>query len=226
NEQIAQNRFEYAVKMYSEKDPATALDMLKSIVESYPDTNVAEAARAEIAKIEKLTADQELGKLEQKAAQLAAQANQRMEAEQYAEAAELYRRILNQYPQTPTATSVKPRLDEAELLVGNESEREFHRIQKNLERKTYEQTIDLLQNFLMKYPNSGRSEDAKKLLDENRANKNIADNLYNFGHTYFEEQKYDLALGRYEKLLKEHPRSRWTSFAKREYEETLRKLGK
>ncbi|MBI5118777.1 tetratricopeptide repeat protein [Candidatus Poribacteria bacterium] len=226
NEQVAQTRLEHAVKMYSEGDRPVAEDILKSIVDNYPDTKAAEAARAEIARIEQTIADQELGKLEQKAAQLAEQANKRMELEQYAEAAELYRRILNQYPQTPTATSVKPRLAEAEVFASNESEREFRRISKGLENKTYEQAIDLFQSFLMKYSTSSRAEEAKKLLDDNRNNKNIADNLYNFGHTYFEEQKYDLALGRFEKLIKEHPRSRWVSFAKREYDETLRKLKK
>lgn len=224
NEQLSQQRFEHALTMYSEGNRATALDLLKSIVESYPETNAAEQARVEITKIEKAIADQELKRLDEEASRLAGQANRRMESEQYAEAVEMYREIMSRYPQTPTATTIRPKLKEAELLASDPSEREFRKIQKEFQANTYEESIALLQDFLAKYPDSNRADEAKGLLDENQASKRTADSLYNFGRTYFEEQKYNVAVGRYGKLINEYPRSRWIPQAKKEYEETLEKL--
>ena len=77
---------------------------------------------------------------------------------------------------------------------------------------------------MWEYPNSDRAKEAKELLAENEANKRVADSLYTFGRTYFDEQKHNLALGRYGKLLNDYPRSRWIPQAKKEYEESFEKL--
>ncbi|RJP74087.1 MAG: hypothetical protein C4532_03140 [Candidatus Abyssobacteria bacterium SURF_17] len=224
NEALSQQRFEHAMKMYSEDNRATALDLLKSIVENYPDTKAAEQAGAEIAKIERAVADQEMKRLDELASELAAQAEQKMEAEQYADAAGLYREILSKYSTTPTASAAQSRLQEAELLARDPAEREFRTIQKALEAGTYEELIALLQEFLAEYPESDRTEEAATLLAESERKKKVADSLYQFGHAYFEEGKYNLAVGRYEKLINEHPKSQWISQAEQEYDEALRML--
>jgi outer membrane protein assembly factor BamD (BamD/ComL family) len=64
------------------------------------------------------------------------------------------------------------------------------------------------------------------MLQEDTTNKTIADSLYTFGRAYMAEQKYSLALGRYDKLIKEHPRSQWIPQARKDYEEALQKLQK
>lgn len=224
NEQLARQRLDHALQMYSEGNRVTALDLLKSIVESYPQTRAAEEARAEIAKIEKAVADQRLRRLEEEASHLAEEAEQRMQSEQYGEAVSIYRDILSRYQQTPTASAVKSRLQEAELLASDPSEREFRRLKDSLQNLTYEESISALRDFTVKYPQSGRVAEARALLDENQTHKNAADSLYNFGHAYFEEGKYSVALGRYDKLIKEFPRSRWIPQAQKEYEQTLEEL--
>jgi outer membrane protein assembly factor BamD (BamD/ComL family) len=119
---------------------------------------------------------------------------------------------------------VKSRLQEAELLASDPSEREFRRLKDSLQNLTYEESISALRDFTVKYPQSGRVAEARALLDENQTHKNAADSLYNFGHAYFEEGKYSVALGRYDKLIKEFPRSRWIPQAQKEYEQTLEEL--
>ena len=224
NEQRAQTRFDHALKMYSEGDRVTAMDLLSSVVDSYPDTNAARLARVEIAKIQTAIADQRMKKLDEEASRLAQQAEAHAEAEEYAEAIALYTEILSSYGQTPTATSVRPKLKDTELLANHPSEREFRKILRQIETETYENSIVLLQDFLTHFPDSDRDREARELLTENESNKRIADSLYNFGRTYFDEQKYNLAFGRYGKLLNDYPRSRWTPQAKKEYEESFEKL--
>jgi TolA-binding protein len=62
------------------------------------------------------------------------------------------------------------------------------------------------------------------MLQENQAGKLVADGLFTFGSAYFSERKYKLALGRYEKLIKEHPRSQWVPQARNDSEIALEKL--
>jgi tetratricopeptide (TPR) repeat protein len=224
NEQLAQTRFEHALEMYSEGERVTAIDLLTSVVNGYPETDAARLARVEIAKIQKVIADQRMKKLDEEASQLARKADAHMESEAYTQAVTLYTEILNSYSNTPTATSVRPKLKDAELLANHPYEREFRKVREQLETETYESAIALLQDYLKKYPNSDRDKDVKLLLNENVTQKSIADSLYNFGRTYFEEEKYNLALGRYGKLLNEYPRSRWIAQAKEQYEESLEKL--
>ncbi|GAB4340123.1 MAG: hypothetical protein Kow0099_15800 [Candidatus Abyssubacteria bacterium] len=224
SEQLARQRLDHALQMYSEGNRVTALDLLKSIVESYPQTAAAEEARAEIAKMEQAIAEQQLRKLEEEAARLANKAEQLIQSEQYAEAVAVYRDIVSRYQHTPTAAAVKSKLREAELLASDPSEREFRSLKQSLESLTYEESISRLRDFLAKFPQSGRAAEAEALLNENQNHKNAADSLYNFGHAYFEEERYSVALGRYDKLIKEHPRSRWIPQAQKEYEQTLEKL--
>ena len=136
----------------------------------------------------------------------------------------MYRKIANEYPQTPTSAATKSRFERADLFARDPSEREFHRIEKELETKTYAETIASLQTFLRKYPASARAAEARDLLEENRKQNRTADNLFNFGRAYFEDGKYEIALGRYRKLIKDYPRSRWILEAREDYEETIRKL--
>ena len=224
NEEMAQKRFEHAVRMYSEGDRVTALQLFESVAEGFPETEAAEKARAEIATNEKRIADENLHRLETEASELTAQADQLLEAERYEEAAELYRKIANEYPQTPTSAATKSRFEKADLLARDPSEREFHRIEKELETKTYAETIASLQTFLGKFPANARAAEARELLEENRKRKRDADNLFNFGRAYFEDGKYETALGRFRKLVKDYPRSRWIPQAREKYEETIRKL--
>jgi TolA-binding protein len=224
NEEMAQKRFEHAVKMQSEGNRVTALQLFESVVEEFPETEAAEKARAETARNEKRIADENLQKLEAEASELASQAEQLLEAERYEEAAELYRKIANEYPQTPTSAATKSGLEKADLLARDPSEREFHRIEKELETKTYAETIASLQTFLGKFPANARAAEARELLKENQRAKQTADTLFNFGRAYFEDGKYEVALGRYRKLVKDYPRSRWISQAREKYEETIRKL--
>lgn len=224
NEQLARQRLDHALNMYAEGDHATALDLLRSVMESYPDTGAAVQARAEAAKIEKGITNQELRKSEEKASQLARQAEEQMESEQYDNAAALYRQIMDQYPQTPTASAVRSKLEEAELLAKDPSERAYRRLLARLDQTTYEEAISLIRDFMTQYPSSARLREAESLLQENQSSKSVADSLHNFGQSYFEEGRYALAAGRYQKLIDEYPRSRWIPKAKRDLETTLEKL--
>ena len=224
NEQSAATRFEHAMGMNDEGDQATALDLLKSVVSTYPKTETAKQARAEIARIEKAAADEEASVLDREASQLAAQADQLMESEKYSEAARLYERIAADYSKTPTAAATKAQLEEARLLSEDTSESEFRKLQKKIETKTYAESVALLQDFIKKYPKSNRISDVVTLQDENRTNERDADSIYNFGRAYFEDNKYDAALRRYRELINEYPRSRWISQAKEEYQKTLEQL--
>jgi TolA-binding protein len=210
--------------MYSEGDRITALQLFGSVVEGFPETEAAEKARAEIAKNEKRIADENLQRLETEASELAARADQLLETERYEEAAELYRKIANEYPQTPTSATTKSRLEKADLLARDPSEREFHHIEKELETKTYAETIASLRTFLRKFPANARAAEARDLLEENRKQKRTADNLFNFGRAYLKDGKYETARGRFGKLVKDYPRSRWIPEAREKYEETIRKL--
>jgi len=224
NEQSAKTRFEHAMRMDNEGDQATALDLLKSVVSAYPKTRTAKQARAEVARIEKTAADEELRELDQEASQLAAQAYQLMESEKYDEAAKLYERIAVDYSQTPTAAATMTNYEEAQLLSKDASESEFRKLQREIETKTYAKSVALLQEFINKYPESNRMSDAIALREENRTNERDADSLYNFGKAYFEDRKYDAALRRYGKLINEYPRSRWISQAKEQHQKTLEQL--
>lgn len=224
NEDIARRRLDHALQLSSGGNQTAALDLLRSIVDGYPGTESADLAKKEVEKIENVLANQRLKQQDQEASLLAHNAEKYMTAADYDKAAELYGRIVTQYSDTPTAASVRSAYEEAQLLATDPSERGFRKIQQNLADRNYEQTIDELQDFLGQYPNSKRFEDAKAMLQENITNKSIADGLYNFGRAYMAEQKYSLALGRYEKLIKEHPRSQWIPQAKKDYEEALEKL--
>jgi outer membrane protein assembly factor BamD (BamD/ComL family) len=100
----------------------------------------------------------------------------------------------------------------------------FYRIQRDIGLKTYQESIALLRKFLGHFPDSGRRDEAMEMLAENQKDKRDADNLYNFGRAHFQEGKYRIALGRYETLIREYPRSRWLPQAKRENREALERL--
>jgi len=224
NEQAAQNRYEHAVKMFADGDEATALELLRSVVEGFPETESAKKAGAMIASNEKRMAAENLRKLEGEARELVAQAERLIETERYGEALQLYRRVVDEYSLTTIFADAETGLDRAEKLVSDPSEREFHRIQKSLDTKTYEESIELLGSFLGKYPTSARIAEASDLLDENTRRKRTADNLYNFGRAYLDDGKYEIALGRYNKLIKDYSRSRWVPQARKEYEEAFENL--
>ena len=82
----------------------------------------------------------------------------------------------------------------------------------------------MLEDLLEQFTGSSRSDEIMDLIAENKKNKRDADNLYNFGRAHFEEQNYRIALGRYEKLIREYPRSRWIPQAKQENKEALERL--
>ena len=67
--------------MYSDGDRVTAMDLLTSVMEGYPETNAARLARVETAKMQRAMADQRMKKLEQEASQLAQRADGRVESE-------------------------------------------------------------------------------------------------------------------------------------------------
>ena len=108
--------------------------------------------------------------------------------------------------------------------MNDPSEREFRRIRKELETVTYEESIQKLQGFLGRYPAAGRAAEARELQDEYTQSKRTADTLYIFGRAYFKDGKFEVALGRYKKLLQDYPRSRWIPQALKEYEEILGKF--
>ncbi len=224
NESAALQRYEHAIGMFADGDEATALALLRSIVESFPEAETAEKASVMIASNEDRIAAEDLQKLDAEARRLVAEADQLVGAEQYAEALQLYRKVVRKYPKSPTAADAKLSLANVETLVSDPSERAFRRIQKDLEAKTYEESIALLEGFLGEHPTSARVVEARKLLDENSKHRRTADNLYNFGRAYFEDEKYEVALGRFSKLLKDYSRSRWVPQARKEYEETLGNL--
>jgi tetratricopeptide (TPR) repeat protein len=224
NEEAARGRFDHAMEMLAGGDRATGLDLLKSIVDSYPETEVAAKAKTEAARVESEIVQETMRRHDGEAARIAAQAGTLMDSERYEEALALYRRIESDYSDTPTATSIMPRMQEATVLAGDPSEREFRRIEKDVDSKTYEKAIDLLRAFLREYPDSERAEEAEQLLNENQRNKNAADSLYTFGHAYFVDEKYNNALRQFRTLIDDYPRSRWVSQAEKEYDETLRKM--
>lgn len=224
NEAAAREKYELAMSLYSEGDRAASAELLKSIIDDYPETTLAKHARTESSKIGEEIADEESRRREAEASTLAVEAERGMEAEQYGEAAELYREIIAEYPGTLTASSIKPKLERVELIISDASELAFYEIQKELEAKTYEEVILELKDFLEQYPDSARTDQIKELLAENQRKKGEADTLYNFGRAYFEDGKYRSALGRYEKLIAEYPRSRWISRAKQENREALKRL--
>jgi len=223
-EGAAQRRYEHADQMYIDGDEATAVEFLRSIIENYPETEAANKAADKITAHEERIAAENMERRDGLARELVAQADRLMEAEEYGEALQLYLRALDEYPETPTAAAAKVGLKRAETLTSDPSERAFVKIQKDLKTKTYEESVAMLRNFLGKYPETGHSEEAKKLLEENTKQKRTADNLHNFGRAYFEDGKYEVALGRYSKLIKEYPRSRWFAQGEEKYEATLRKL--
>jgi len=224
NEDLARQRLEQAERLYGEGNRATAIELLKSVVEAYPDTQAAESARAELQRIESVLASERQREQERKATDLARRAKKLLEAEQFSDAANLYDKIVSEYAGTQAAASVREDYRQAQLLASDPSEREFFKIQKNLPGQNYEQAIEKLQEFLMENPESAHFEEAKKMLQENQTNKTIADSLYTFGRAYMSEKKYSLAVGRYEKLIEEHPRSKWTPQARKDYELAQEKL--
>jgi outer membrane protein assembly factor BamD (BamD/ComL family) len=224
NEDLARPRLDQAERLYGEGNQTTAIDLLKSVVEAYPETQAAVSARDELQKIEAALTYERMKTQEQEAAELAQRAKKLLEAEQFSDAASLYGRIVNQYAGTRAAASVREDYRRAQLLASDPSEREFFNLQKRLPEQTYEQTIENLQEFLMQYPESAHFEEAKKMLQENQTKKTTADSLYTFGRAYMSEKKYSLALGRYEKLIEEHPRSKWIPQARKDYELAQEKL--
>lgn len=224
NEEAARDGYEQAMSMYSDGDRAAAVELLRSIVENYPETEAAEDARAGIKAENKRANRENRRKLEAEARELVAKADRLLESERYEEAARLYGEIIRKYEKTSASAAAKLKLDEAEALVNDPSEREFRRIRKELETVTYEESIQKLQGFLRRYPAAGRAAEARELQDEYTQSKRTADTLYNFGRAYFKDGKFEVALGRYKKLLQDYPRSRWASQARREYEEILGKL--
>jgi len=224
DEAAARRRFEHALKMYSDGDEATALDLLGSIVESYPDTKAAGRARARLNLEEKRVADENLQRFEKEAAELVAKADMLLIEEQYEEAARLYRRVVDEYAETSGSTDAGLELQRVEKLIADPSEREFHGVQKALEKLTYKESMGRLQGFLGKYPTSDRASEARRLLSKNRQQMTTADNLYNFGRAHLDEGKYEVAIGRYGKLLKDYPRSRWVARAREEYNEAIEML--
>jgi tetratricopeptide (TPR) repeat protein len=224
NEELARQRLEHAMQFIAEGNRGTAADLLKSVLEGYPETKAAASAKEELAKLEGAVAAQRMEKQEQEASQIARRAKEHMEAEQYAQAVELYTRLLDNYPSSSAAASARTEYERARLLLNDPSEREFHKIAARMPEQTYEETIEGLQDFLARNPDSARFEQAKAMLQENQAGKLVADGLFTFGSAYFSEQKYKLALGRYEKLIEEHPRSQWVPQARKDREKALEKL--
>ncbi len=223
-ETAAREKYELALNLYSEGDRIASLELFRSIVDDYPEASVAKRARTEWSRIKQEIANEESARRQAEASSLAADAEQKMEAEQYADAAVLYRRIIAAYPETPTASDIKPKLEQVELIISDPSELAFYKIQEELETRTYEEAIVQLEGFLERYPDSARTEQVTELLAENQRKKGEADTLYNFGRAYFEDGKYRSALGRYEKLIAEYPRSRWIPRAKQENREALKRL--
>ena len=224
NEDAAEKDFEHAMSMYSGEDQAKGLELLRSLAADYPETAAAKKAQALIDEEDKKAEEEGLRKNEEEAKELFARANHLLESDQYAEAAQLYQRITGKYPKTSVFSDAELRLKEAESLVSDPAEREFRKIQKEVETITYDESIGRIQNFLGRYPTSDRAAEARELLDENTQQKRTADNLYNFGRGYFEDEKYEAAVGRFGKLLQDYPRSRWIAQARKEYEEALRKM--
>ncbi len=224
NEETAREAYEQAMEIYSAGDPSAALELLRSMAKEYPRTAAAEDAGALIEEEDRKAEKENLRKLESEARELVAKADRLLDSEQYAEAARIYGEIGQKYAKTSAWAAARLKLNEAETLMNDPSEREFHGIRKELATLTYEESIDRLQGFLGRYPSSGRAPEAREALDESSLNKRTADTLYNFGRAHFEDGKYEVALGRYRKLLQDYPRSRWASHARMEYEETLGKL--
>jgi outer membrane protein assembly factor BamD (BamD/ComL family) len=224
NEDAARRKYDLAMELYSDGDRITSLELLKSIVADYPDTDTAAQAESDAARIGKELTDEESERQENDAAALLAQAETLMAAEQYREAAELYKKIATDYPQTSVAVNIRPMLEQVELIISDLSELAFYETKKALDTKTYEEAISLLQGLLEQFPNSNRADEIMDLIEENENNKRDADNLYNFGRAHFEEENYRIAIGRYEKLIREYPRSRRIPQAKRDNKEALERL--
>jgi tetratricopeptide (TPR) repeat protein len=224
NEEVALQKYELAMNAYAEGNAAAAVELLESVVNDYGRTGVQDEATAQLEKIRKEIADRELRRLEETASGLGVQAAERMEEGRYNEAAELYRRIVTDYATTSRAPVAQAALERVEQIINEPSERAYYQMQKTLEAMTYEKAMAVVRDFLEQYPDSARIDDALRLLEENERKKRDADNLYTFGHTYFEEGKYAVAVGRYEKLIQEYPRSRWSAQAKRENKEALERL--
>jgi outer membrane protein assembly factor BamD (BamD/ComL family) len=224
SEDVAEKAYEHAMSMYSGEDRATALELLRNLAAGYPNTEAAKKARALIEEEEKRAEAENLRKDEEEARELFARADQLLKSEQFAEAARVYRRITQRYANTSFVADATLKLEEAEVLESDPSEREFHKIQKEIETLTYDESISRIQSFLGRYPSSDRASEARELLEENAENKSTADNLYKFGRVHFEDGKYEVAIGRFGKLLQDYPRSRWIAQTRTEYEEALRRL--
>ncbi len=224
HEELARQTLEQALQADAKGDRLQAIDLLKKVVTEYPETEIAARANAELQKIETAVSDQRAKSREKAASLLAAQARERMAANQYDQAAQVYRQIFDQYGDTKTAASSRAEYQHLELILSDPSERRFVEIQKDLPNLSYDAAIKQLQTFLAQYSNSDRFEEAKALLQQDQANKSIADSLYTFGKAYMAERKYAQAVGRYEKLLQEHPRSELVPQAQEEYQEALEKL--
>jgi TolA-binding protein len=224
NEEVAQQSYEQAKSLYSGGDRDLGVELLRNLVADFPETSAAKMALALIEEEDKKTEEERLRKEEEEARELFARANHLLETEQYADAAQLFRRITQEYAKTSVFSDATLRLEEAMALVSDPAEREFHKVQKEIQNLTYDESIDRIQEFLGKYPAGNRVVEAGELLNENAQQKRTADNLYNFGRGYFEDGKYEVAVGRFTKLLQDYPRSRWAAQARKEYEECIRRM--
>jgi outer membrane protein assembly factor BamD len=166
-------------------------------------------------------------------AALAAKAQERMEADDYAEAATIYQQIKDQYPYSRYALLAELKLGDANFLNGKYIEafgayrsfEELHPTNDAVPYAIYQQgmchfmrmngidrdqtptllTIQTLARLIESFPGSQYSNLAKAKIAE--AQNNLAGHEFYIGEFYFKRKDYQAAMNRFRGLIEAYPDS-------------------
>lgn len=217
-EWLARQLLDRAEILREEERLQEAHNVISELQQSYPSTQAASLARRAESAIEDAQAEEMRRKREIEAQGLLGQIEAAMQSEEYERAQTLCEQALRDYPEFSPELGIPQMLSEAKLLQ-DPSERRFRAIEKRIQRESYEDSINLLEEFLLEYPDSRRAEDARQAIEENDTEKERADYLYQYAEEYFAEGEYSIAARKYRALTDNYRRSRWVPNAGKRLEE-------
>lgn len=143
------------------------------------------------------------------------QGEMHIKLKEYPLATLVFRRLINDFPQSPYSDESQYKLAYATFLQSNPP----HLTQD----KTFE-AIRELQFFLEQYPDSEWSADVHELLQE--CFDKVAEKDYRIGNLYYKMKDWEAARLYYGELLETYPMSNWASRAQYEIADSYAKEGK
>jgi len=143
------------------------------------------------------------------------QAEMHVKLKEYPLAVLIYRRLINDFPQSPFSDESQYKMAYATFLQSNPP----HLTQD----KTFE-AIRELQYFLEEFPDSKWSAEVHDLLQE--CFNKVSEKDYRIGNLYFKMKDWDAARLYYKELIESYPMSSWASQAQYDMAESFAREGR